>query len=290
MTTSEEHALTLYKQLLGIEPGVTSGGPRLFPCAVELINGTTLDCVYMLSLADARRFKLDDGLYRDGAGRWIKSDTVRSVSESPSRFPRRFASEINEAGESGMGYWAFTVTFTWWRRRHYVQSFLDFIAYPRGLGPPDVRSVKPHAGKREFSSISSLDVHWCAVEFPADASSAPGSVTELTIPAGAQVYLGAPAVPMAPSLVGELAAIVSPLRAVVEAHLPQCWAPSAMNSASQILVVVMDRGMPEAVENEMRIRESVARACPPGQHLDIWFIRPDHFFLGSIRAAGCRIK
>ena len=214
---------------------------------------------------------------------------MRLIRESPLRLPLRFASELVEAGESGMGYWAFAVRFSWWRRREYVQSFVDFIEYPKGLGPADVRAVIPHGARRGSGVVSSVNICWCAFEFPEGAASA-GGASELTIPAGSAVYLGAPASPMPASLLQSLAGIVSQFPAVVEAHVPQCWAPAAMSAASQILVVVLDSANPAAAESERFIRESVAGVCPPGRHLDIWFIQPSHFFLSSIRGAGCRIK
>jgi len=289
MAAGDEHSRAICQQVLSIEPGAMPSGARVFPCSVELFDGKTVDCVYVLSSADFRRLGLDE-VSGGGDTRWIKPEAVRSVKESPSRLPANFARELSRAGESGMGYWAFTVTFSWWRRREYVQPFIDFIEYPRGLGPADVRSVKPHQGKRDLSSVSSLDVRWCAFDFPMEVASPSNSVTELTIPAGTPVYLGAPASPMAASLVQSLADIVAPIPAVVEAHVPQCWAPSAMNAASQILVVVLDQERPAASESERHIREAVASVCAYGQHLDIWFVRPDHFFLDAIRRAGCRIK
>lgn len=114
--------------------------------------------------------------------------------------------------------------------------------------------------------------------------------TELRIPAGSGVYLGAPATPIPEPVTRSLTQIVASRPEVEEAHVPQCWAPSAMTETAQILVVVLDQACRDTSEAEDHIKKSVARLRLPGGRLDIWFIRPSHSMLGAIRNAGCRIK
>src|SRR5712692_7947449 len=59
------------------------------------------------------------------------------------------------------GYRVFTVVFSWWCRRAYVQEVVDFIEYPPGKGPSQVKSVLPHTGRREPESKPEPLVYWC---------------------------------------------------------------------------------------------------------------------------------
>jgi len=76
-------------------------------------------------------------------------EDIISIWESPLRLPATFANQLHEAGESGMGYMLFTVTFSWWCRFDYLQSRVDFINYPPGKGPSKIKSVLPHTGRRD---------------------------------------------------------------------------------------------------------------------------------------------
>jgi hypothetical protein len=42
----------------------------------------------------------------------IKIENVASLAASPSRLPVRFANQLYEAGDSGMGFLIFTLTFS----------------------------------------------------------------------------------------------------------------------------------------------------------------------------------
>src|SRR5580700_4219574 len=66
----------------------------------------------------------------------------------------------------------------------------------------------------------------------------PSSVT-LKVPAGARVFLGAPAQPMEEALVGSITKAVALSPDILEAHLPQCFVPQAMKNAAQVLVLVV---------------------------------------------------
>jgi hypothetical protein len=116
------------------------------------------------------------------------------------------------------------------------------------------------------------------------------AVASLTIRAGESVYLGKPAVPMNPSLVESLSQVVMPIASVIEAHVPQCYAPTIMKGAAQVLVVVFADGPDNYSETEALIKRSIAGLCPPKSHLNIWFIRPGHSMLEAVRKTNCRIK
>ena len=155
----------LYEQVRLIEASQSLEGMPLYPCALELLDGRVLNCAYVVSASDCKRFKIQSGSAEEGDSRWVAAVDVGLIRESPMRLPAKFAGELRRAGESGMGYWVFTVVFSWFRRREYVQSFVDFIEYPDGKGPDDVKKVIPHKGRREVGSVSSLEVYWCVFDF-----------------------------------------------------------------------------------------------------------------------------
>jgi hypothetical protein len=153
----------LREQLARVEPSVAERGVRLYPCSAQLKNGTVLSCLYLLGQADFLRLT---GFQRpDDAGErlWISPEDLVSIQESPMRLPAKFANQLYEAGESGMGYKFFTVVFSWWCRREYLQSRVDFIRYPPGTGPSKVKSVLPHTGRRDakVERIPEPVFYWC---------------------------------------------------------------------------------------------------------------------------------
>jgi len=62
---------------------------------------------------------------------------------------------------------------------------------------------------------------------------------EIKIPARTQVLIGRPAQPMDQDLVRSIAELLKSVPEILEAHLPQCYVPSTMHQAAQILVVVL---------------------------------------------------
>jgi hypothetical protein len=110
---------------------------------------------------------------------------------------------------------------------------------------------------------------------------------QLTVPAGSQVYLGAPAVPMDSAVVDAIASMVAAYPEVVEAHLPQCWVRNVMPRAAQILVIVMDGN--ETASAVTRLKSEVSGVLPKDSHLDIWPLTLNHSMLAGVRNAGCKL-
>ena|SRR5579862_3967650 len=151
----------LQRQLAMIEPRITESGVRLCACSAKLKNGTVLTCVYLVDAASFLRLTT----FRHPADmhgcKWLSPSGLGSISDSPWRLPAKFAKQLDEAGESGMGYRVFTVVFSWWRRRVYVQNVVDFIEYPPGKSAAQVKAVLPHIGERKAGAKSGPVVHWC---------------------------------------------------------------------------------------------------------------------------------
>jgi hypothetical protein len=134
---------TLQEQLSKIEPG-GSDRSKYFPCLVALKDGTTRDCVYVVSQATLTR---DWGFYPKGE-RNISINDVASFRDSPSRLPAAFANKLYSAGESLMGSAIFTVVFSDGSTQAYsTGDMIDFISYPDGKSPADVVDVLPHVGR-----------------------------------------------------------------------------------------------------------------------------------------------
>jgi len=152
----------LERQLARIEPGIRQRGMLLHPCSVECKNGTIVECVYMVAEADIVRLTGFTQLKDTWSRNRISPEDIASIRESPMRLPAKFANQLYEAGESGMGYRAFTVVFSWWCRQEYAQASVDFIEYPSGTGPSDVKAVLPHVGKRRRPRLQPA-VYWCVI-------------------------------------------------------------------------------------------------------------------------------
>jgi hypothetical protein len=132
-----------------------------FPCSVTLTSGDVLDTVYFMP--ERPTMKLWEAYWQtDGAKRLIRVEDVAEVRDSPTRIPARFANELYQQGESGMGYTIFTVVFSDGTRQACVTGAgVDFIQYPPGKGPLDVTAVLPHEGRRDDSLVKAPPLRWC---------------------------------------------------------------------------------------------------------------------------------
>lgn len=131
------------------------------PCLVRLRSGEVHRRVYVVEekafLAlwgnDPKRPMLD---IRD----------IAAIEDSPVRLPARFANEIYDAHESGMGYFIFTLVLKGGRRLPYLTgNAVDFPDWPEGVSPGEVVGAEPHVGRDELSSkgapTRSADYLWC---------------------------------------------------------------------------------------------------------------------------------
>tara|TARA_B100001179_G_C18338623_1_gene295540 strand:+ start:57 stop:563 length:507 start_codon:yes stop_codon:yes gene_type:complete len=132
-----------------------------YPALVTLRTGELRDAVYLCPAAQ----------WFEKWGVWPEEDTgkksvpleeVADLEESPSRLPRELAETIYAAGESGMGYHLFQLTF----RDGSVVSFgtgnaVDFLDLPPDRSPRDIVAVTPHAGREDPTKRCALDYAWC---------------------------------------------------------------------------------------------------------------------------------
>jgi hypothetical protein len=115
-----------------------------------------------------------------------------------------------------------------------------------------------------------------------------GRIDELTVKAGANVLIGAPANPIAGDARAAIGAAVARLNGVREAHLPQVFLPGVTEGPAQVLVLVLARSA--SVEMIMGTLGPQPHAIvPKGMYLDVWPLPRDHELLPAIRGAGCQL-
>lgn len=132
------------KMLRGVKPSNSGYGLLMYPCEVQLDRGAWLDRVYVV---DAQQYIKVWGIWpwRDGGKNWIPAERISAIRTSPQRLPPEFANEIYSAGESGMGYCAFSVELKDGRRLYFVTgNAVDFPSWPAGVRPTDVCRIVPH--------------------------------------------------------------------------------------------------------------------------------------------------
>lgn len=110
----------------------------------------------------------------------------------------------------------------------------------------------------------------------------------LHIPAGAELFIGAPAKPLPPAIVEDLRSCLLGIAEIEEAHLPQMYVPRVMTGAAQVLVLVV------APSHQSATLKTVGRVLlsilPAGAMLDVWPLPPGHEMLATVRSAGCQLK
>lgn len=143
---------------------VPVSGGIYYPCSVVLSDGTVKDRVYLVEAGPWFRYW---GVWpEDDRGKQsVDFKMVTSIKDSPSRLPARFANELYNAGESGMGYTIFTVRF---RDGSSIAvgtgNAVDFIDYPEGQSPETVVGVLPHIGRNDPHLRSGPKYWWCLYE------------------------------------------------------------------------------------------------------------------------------
>jgi hypothetical protein len=103
------------------------------------------------------------GVYpEDDKGKYeLKIEEIKMLIESPTRLPAKFANKLYKSAESGMGYTIFTVNFNDGTRLPIITgNAIDFIEYPDGKGPKDVKSISCHEG-RNNNPRNGPKYYWC---------------------------------------------------------------------------------------------------------------------------------
>jgi hypothetical protein len=108
------------------------------------------------------------------------------------------------------------------------------------------------------------------------------------VPAGSQVFLGAPAKPMPPARAAAIGGAVDSIGGIAEAHLPQCFVPGVMVTPTQVLVLVLeDKANPTQVLDEIGRR--LADVLSTAENIDVWPMSSQSALLADVRSANCGI-
>jgi len=92
----------------------------------------------------------------------ILIDYVIEIQESDFRLPPQIAQKIYDGGESGMGYYIFTLIFNDGSKQAYITGgAVDFIPLPIGMVMNDIADVDLHVGRDDPMRMRSLDYYWC---------------------------------------------------------------------------------------------------------------------------------
>lgn len=127
-------------QLFQIRPSYRFGY-NWFPCSVKLKNGEVIERVYLINAAEEK-----EGCWLGEKKALYPLEDVVEIKESPYRLPHRIWKKLNKAGETAMGYLAFTLKFFDGSSFPYVSDgyFLDFFEMPEGKKEKDIIDVTPH--------------------------------------------------------------------------------------------------------------------------------------------------
>lgn len=151
------------RSLDAIEPSV-DGQIRYYPCSVTLDDGAVYPRTILI---EAQSFARHWGVWPWG-DKCLAAENICSLSATPYRLPAVYANVLYVAGESGMGYCSFSVTFSDGRKLYYVTgNSVDFPAWPNDVDLHQIRSVQPHdhypkhRSRMPTANESSADFKWC---------------------------------------------------------------------------------------------------------------------------------
>jgi hypothetical protein len=132
-----------------------------YPCKVVLKEGIEQDFVYIV---DAEAYIRAWGVWpdQDKGKQEIHIEQVELIVESTSRLPPTMAQRLYAAGESGMGYVLFEVSYKdGSRSAHIAGNAVDFIQLPVDKTMNDISDIYPHAGREAQAHLESPNYFWC---------------------------------------------------------------------------------------------------------------------------------
>jgi phage-related protein len=155
---------TVQDGIMAIEPTEIRPDVLIYPASATTRDRRILECVCFVERKNFSKVFLYKSPEETPGVQWIAADQIESVLESTARLPARFANQIYQAGEAGMGYYLFTLAFPFFLRRTYVVSgIVDFLYYPLWFKPGDVRAVVGSYGRarRRARPRPMPEVNWC---------------------------------------------------------------------------------------------------------------------------------
>ncbi len=151
-TSCNRASAQFLEMLAAIEPS-TCGEVRHYPCAVTLRDGSRAERV--ICVEDHRGFRQDW---------WVHPEDIRDIAPSPVRMPATMATQLYEAGESGMGCEIFKMRMRAGTESVFVTgNVVDFPELPPGYHSEDIECVSPHQGCEESKNgyRQGAPFKWC---------------------------------------------------------------------------------------------------------------------------------
>jgi len=105
---------------------------------------------------------------------------------------------------------------------------------------------------------------------------------------GTALYWGFPANPLPPEMQAKIAYSISGVAGIAEAHLPQCYSKGLVDPSAQVLVLVLQPGVP-APSVMPQVQEKLKAALPPEKFLDVFPLVPNHPMLPIIRDTNTKL-
>ena len=153
----------LRERLARVSPVRTSAKLVVYPCEVRLLDGSTVDRVY---LAEAKPWFEVWGIWPD-EDRGKSSLDIRQVADlwdSPTRIPPHLAEKPYLGNNGGMGGSLFALVFRDGSRLTVRSGDAhDFVDYPSGYGPADVVDIDCWLD-RQTPYVTLPDYKWCIFE------------------------------------------------------------------------------------------------------------------------------
>lgn len=110
----------------------------------------------------------------------------------------------------------------------------------------------------------------------------------LNIPAGSEVFVGAPSVPMKLVRFNAIAKAVLQTPGISEAHLPQCYVEGVTPNPAQVLLVVFTSEVDANFVLDQLFAE-LEKVIPESELIDVWPASLEMPLLETVRNAGCKI-
>ncbi len=159
-------------QLKAVEPSFDKWTSMKYrPCRITTTDGRIFDRVYVQELSDLEKgWGIPEVTLRQAP---LRIEHIKQIESSPLRLPARLANRLYDAGESGMGYFVFTIQLKDGRRLPYVTgNAVDFPNWPPGVIPEMIDDFAKgyeekfrHRHPTKFEQ--SADIIWCAYRVPA---------------------------------------------------------------------------------------------------------------------------
>lgn len=146
---------------LDLIPSTTNFGVTYRPCPVGLLGGTWVDCAYVV---EAQSYIKAWGIWpdQDDEKGEVSIQDVSRIEPSPHRLPAPMAQRLYDAGESGMGYVLFEITYQdGSRSAHVAGGAVDFVTLAPGKTTDDIADVVPHGGRNKRRNLPAPEYYWC---------------------------------------------------------------------------------------------------------------------------------